>query len=118
MLKKHNLAVYVTLRTGLGQKGFVNGYKLVRVKNAHFPAILKGEGRVIVEVMRVSNNELENIDRYEDVHNGLYKRVTVPVTLFKNQKTFNAYIYEGGNIREYEELSGGDWEVEKKKHNK
>tara|TARA_R110002020_G_scaffold210652_3_gene416794 strand:+ start:3754 stop:4110 length:357 start_codon:yes stop_codon:yes gene_type:complete len=118
MFKKNNLAVYGTLRTGLGQKGFIKGYKLVRVKNAHFPAILKGDGKVIVEVMRVSDDELKSIDRYEDVHNGLYKRVIVPVTLFKNKRTFNAYIYEGGNIQEYEELSGGDWEVEKKKHSK
>ena len=112
------LAVYGTLRTGFGQKGFINDYKLVRPKGAWFPAIVKGDGKVIVEVMRVSENELKELDKYENVDNGLYKRVSVPVTLFRNKKTFNAFVYEGGDIGEYEELAGGDWEVEKKKINK
>jgi gamma-glutamylcyclotransferase (GGCT)/AIG2-like uncharacterized protein YtfP len=116
--RNNTLAVYGTLRTGFGQKGFINDYKLVRPKGAWFPAILKGDGRVIVEVMRISNDELKEIDKYENIHNGLYKRVSVPVTLFRNKKTFNAFVYEGGDIGEYEELSGGDWEVEKKKINK
>jgi gamma-glutamylcyclotransferase (GGCT)/AIG2-like uncharacterized protein YtfP len=116
--RNNTLAVYGTLRTGFGQKGFINNYKLVRPKGAWFPAIVRGDGRVIVEVMKVSNDELKELDRYENVDNGLYKRVSVPVTLFRNKKTFNAFVYEGGDIGEYEELAGGDWEVEKKKINK
>jgi gamma-glutamylcyclotransferase (GGCT)/AIG2-like uncharacterized protein YtfP len=118
MQKNKSLAVYGTLRNGLGQKGFIKGYKLVRPKGAGFPAIIKGDGKVIVEVMKVSNDEIKEIDRYENVHNGLYKRVLVPVTLFRNKRTFNAFVYEGGDIGEYEELAGGDWEVEKKKYSK
>ena len=116
--RNKTLAVYGTLRTGFGQKGFINDYKLVRPKGAWFPAIVKGDGKVIVEVMRVSENELKELDKYENVDNGLYKRVSVPVTLFRNKKTFNAFVYEGGDIGEYEELAGGDWEVEKKKNSK
>ena len=116
--RNNTLAVYGTLRTGFGQKGFINDYKLVRPKSAWFPAIVKGDGKVIVEVMRVSDNELKELDKYENVDNGLYKRVSVPVTIFRNKKTFNAFVYEGDDIGEYEELAGGDWEVEKKKISK
>jgi gamma-glutamylcyclotransferase (GGCT)/AIG2-like uncharacterized protein YtfP len=118
MARNNTLAVYGTLRTGFGQKGFINDYKLVRPNGAWYPAIIKGDGRVIVEVMRVSNDELKELDKYENVHNGLYKRVSTPVTLFRNKKTFNAFVYEGGDIGEYEELAGGDWEVERKKNSK
>ena len=116
--RNNTLAVYGTLRTGFGLKGFINDYKLVRPKSAWFPAIVKGDGKVIVEVMRVSDNELKELDKYENVDNGLYKRVSVPVTIFRNKKTFNAFVYEGDDIGEYEELAGGDWEVEKKKISK
>ena len=113
--KKKSLAVYGTLRNGFGQRGFIEGYRLVLPNGAWFPAIVKGDGKVIVEVMKVTDDELKEIDRYENVYNGLYKRVSVPVTLFRNKRTFNAFVYEGANIGEYKELTGGDWEVEKKK---
>ena len=116
--RNNTLAVYGSLRTVFGQKVFINDYKLVCPKSAWFPAIVKGDGKVIVEVMRVSDNELKELDKYENVDNGLYKRVSVPVTIFRNKKTFKAFVYEGDDIGEYEELDGGDWEVEKKKISK
>lgn len=113
--EKKSLAVYGTLRNGFGQMGFIEGYRLVLPNGAWFPAIVKGGGKVIVEVMKVTDDELKEIDRYENVYNGLYKRVLVPVTLFRNKIRLNAFVYEGANIGEYKELMGGDWEVEKKK---
>jgi gamma-glutamylcyclotransferase (GGCT)/AIG2-like uncharacterized protein YtfP len=117
MTNNLNLAVYGTLRTGKGRKGYIEGYKLVHPIGAFFPAIIKGDGKVVVEVTNINYNELQNIDRYEGVYHGLYKREIKEITLNKNNKKIKAYIYVGKNIGEYNELETGDWNIEKKKLN-
>ena len=74
MTNNLNLAVYGTLRTGKGRKGYIKGYKLVHPIGTFFPAIIKGDGKVIVEVINSNHDELQSIDRYEGVYHGLYER--------------------------------------------
>lgn len=111
MVRNNTLAVYGTLRKGAGRKGYVEGYFLVHPKGCFFPAIIKGKGRVIVEVYNVDSDELDVLDIYEG---NLFERVKAPITLFKGNKTFSAWIYEG-RVEDYDRLGSGDWEIEKKK---
>ena len=117
MTNNLNLAVYGTLRTGKGRKGYIKGYKLVHPIGAFFPAIIKGDGKVVVEVINSNHDELQRIDRYEGVYHGLYERKIKEIILDKNNKKVKAYIYIGKNIGEYNELTTGDWNIEKKKLN-
>ena len=117
MIDNLNLAVYGTLRTGKGRIGYIKGYKLVHPIGTFFPAIIKGDGRVVVEVLPTNREELERIDSYEGVSSGLYKRKIKNITLLENNKKTKAYVYIGKKIGEYNELNTGDWNIEKEKLN-
>lgn len=117
MIDNLNLAVYGTLRTGKGRQGYIDGYKLVHPIGAFFPAIVKGDGKVVVEVLPTNREALEKIDEYEGVSSGLYERVVKKVTLNEYDEKVKAYIYVGKKIGEYEELDTGDWNIEKEKLN-
>lgn len=109
------LAVYGTLRRDYPEKGKVEGFSLVFPGTQSFPAIIKNEkGKgAVVELMEVSNEELNMYDRYEGVEDGLYIRTTVPVKL-DNGKTEKAWIYVAGpmlwqNSSSFTEVPDGDW---------
>ena len=69
------LAVYGTLRTGFEETGKIEGFSLVFPGTKSFPALIKNEkGKgAVVEVMDVTDEELNMYDMYESTKDGLYK---------------------------------------------
>ena len=113
------LAVYGTLRRGFPDKGKVEGFSLVFPGTQSFPAIVKnskGKGAV-VELMDVTNEDLNMYDEYEGISKGLYIRTTVPVIL-DNGKKEKAWIYVAGpqlwqSSKLFTEVPDGDWHSKK-----
>tara|TARA_R100000329_G_scaffold134037_1_gene113938 strand:- start:344 stop:739 length:396 start_codon:yes stop_codon:yes gene_type:complete len=109
------LAVYGTLRRDYPVKGRVEGFSLVFPGTQSFPALIKNEkGKgAVVELVDVTEEELNMYDQYEGVDNGLYIRTTVPVVL-DNKKTEKAWVYVAGpqlwqNSNSFTEVPDGDW---------
>jgi gamma-glutamylcyclotransferase (GGCT)/AIG2-like uncharacterized protein YtfP len=113
------LAVYGTLRRGFPDMGKVEGFSLVFPGTESFPAIIKNEkGKgAVVELINVSQEDLNEYDEYEGVSNGLYIRTTVPVTL-EDGNIEKAWIYVAGprlwqNSNSFTEVPDGDWHSQK-----
>lgn len=113
------LAVYGTLRRDYEEKGKVEGFSLVFPGTESFPAIIKNEkGKgVVVELMDVTQEDLNMYDEYEGVARGLYIRTTVPVTL-DNGKIEKSWIYVAGpelwqKSNSFTEVPEGDWHSKK-----
>jgi len=109
------LAVYGTLRRDYPTKGKIEGFSLVFPGTQSFPALIKNEkGKgAVVELMDVSNEELNMYDRYEGVDNGLYIRTTAPIKL-ENGDTEKAWVYVAGpqlwqSANSFTEVPDGDW---------
>tara|TARA_R110002020_G_scaffold3284_2_gene14885 strand:- start:4829 stop:5224 length:396 start_codon:yes stop_codon:yes gene_type:complete len=109
------LAVYGTLRRDYPTKGKVEGFSLVFPGTQSFPALIKNEkGKgAIVELMEVTQEDLNMYDEYEGVESGLYIRTTAPVVL-KGGKKEKAWIYVAGpqlwqNSNSFTEVPDGDW---------
>ena len=110
------LAVYGTLRRGFEDTGHVKGFSLVWPGTKSFPAIIKnnkGKGAV-VELIDVSEEELNMYDMYESVKDGLYIRTTVDVILDKTDKKEKCWVYVAGpllwqNSSMFTEIPDGDW---------
>jgi len=109
------LAVYGTLRRDYPVKGRVEGFSLVFPGTQSFPALIKNEkGKgAVVELVDVTEEELNMYDQYEGVDSGLYIRTTVPVVL-DNKKTEKAWVYVAGpqlwqNSNSFTEVPDGDW---------
>lgn len=113
------LAVYGTLRRNYPDKGKIKGFSLVFPGTQSFPAIIKNkEGNgVVVELMDISDEELNMYDRYESVDTGLYIRTTVDVDLDNGNKE-KAWIYVAGPVlwqssSSFTEVPDGDWHSRK-----
>tara|TARA_R100000781_G_scaffold99185_2_gene62799 strand:+ start:166 stop:561 length:396 start_codon:yes stop_codon:yes gene_type:complete len=113
------LAVYGTLRRNYPDKGKVKGFSLVFPGTQSFPAIIKNkEGNgAVVELMDISDEELNMYDRYESVDTGLYIRTTVDVDLDNGNKE-KAWIYVAGPVlwqssSSFTEVPDGDWHSRK-----
>ena len=77
------LAVYGTLRTGFEETGKIEGFSLVIPGTKSFPALIKNEkGKgAVVEVMDVTDEELNMYDMYESTKDCLYIRTTANIIL-------------------------------------
>lgn len=83
----HNVFVYGTLRPAdakgkiLPATHMLLGYQMWLVKgNFEFPAIKEtGEGYVMGNIISVDDDRLKELDRYENIRSGLYKRVEVEI---------------------------------------
>tara|TARA_B100000029_G_scaffold206875_1_gene204633 strand:+ start:3381 stop:3776 length:396 start_codon:yes stop_codon:yes gene_type:complete len=113
------LAVYGTLRRNYPDKGKVKGFSLVFPGHQSFPAVIKNEkGKgAVVELMDVSDEELNMYDQYESVDTGLYIRTTVDVDLDNGNKE-KAWIYVAGPVlwqssSSFTEVPDGDWHSRK-----
>jgi gamma-glutamylcyclotransferase (GGCT)/AIG2-like uncharacterized protein YtfP len=113
------LAVYGTLRRGYPEKGKLEGFSLVFPGTESFPAVIKNEkGKgAVVEMMDVTEEDLNMYDEYEGVDNGLYIRTTVPIAL-DNGKIEKAWIYVAGpqlwqSAKSFTEVPEGDWHSKK-----
>tara|TARA_R100000458_G_C8253397_1_gene229888 strand:+ start:904 stop:1299 length:396 start_codon:yes stop_codon:yes gene_type:complete len=109
------LAVYGTLRRGLPDTGRIKGFSLVFPGTQAFPALIKNEkGKgAVVEMMDVTDDDLNMYDKYENISSGLYVRTTAPVEL-DNGETEKAWVYVAGPLlwqksSSFTEVPDQDW---------
>ena len=110
------LAVYGTLRTGFEETGKIEGFSLVFPGTKSFPALIKNEkGKcAIVEVMDVTDEELNMYDMYESTKDGLYIRTTANIILDETNKKEKCWVYVAGPLlwqssSMFTEVPDGDW---------
>tara|TARA_R100001086_G_C11820103_1_gene253858 strand:+ start:466 stop:864 length:399 start_codon:yes stop_codon:yes gene_type:complete len=109
------LAVYGTLRRGGTDLGVIEGFSLVFPGTQNFPAAVKnaqGKG-VVVELLEVDEDDLNALDRYENVEGGLYIRTTVDIKKVDGD-TEKAWVYVAGPVlweksKTFTEVPEGDW---------
>ena len=109
------LAVYGTLRRGGTDLGVIEGFSLVFPGTHNFPAAVKnaqGKG-VVVELLEVDEDDLNALDRYENVEGGLYIRTTVDIKKVDGD-TEKAWVYVAGPVlweksKTFTEVPEGDW---------
>ena len=94
------LAVYGTLRRGFEDTGKVEGFSLVFPGHKHFPALIKNEkGKgAVVEVLDVTDEELNMYDMYESTKDGLYIRTTANVILDDTKEKEKGWIDVAGPL--------------------
>ena len=110
------MAVYGTLRDNSGMLGTVTGGKLVFPGHTYYPAWVRDGSttKTVVELKAVSRGKLEQLDAYESVSRGLYKRTNIDVHIPELDGTIKAWIYEAGdqilNSKErFKPVPKGDW---------
>jgi gamma-glutamylcyclotransferase (GGCT)/AIG2-like uncharacterized protein YtfP len=114
------LAVYGTLRRGNENTGRIENCSLVYPGHTRFPAIIqntRGLGAV-VEVLNVSDEDINMYDSYEGIDSGLYRRVKTKVKMDSGEKE-DAWVYVAGDLllqheNVFEVIKGGDWEKRKR----
>ena len=107
--------VYGTLRLGMSNFAFMrdsemidsfwlDGFCMYRNKEDCYPYVVKGQGRVWVELFRVSSEVMEDLDRLED-YPDMYGRELLRV------KDVDAwiYVYNFEKRPDAVEISHGDW---------
>lgn len=107
----HRVFVYGTLRPSEVVTHTLAGYAMFRVpgKTFSFPFIQPLEGFVVAgNVIEVDATGLSDLDRYEGVDRGLYKRVKVQV-LDSQSNTEEAWVYVAGPALAYPLIQSGDW---------
>lgn len=77
--------------------------------NYKFPYIVQGDGIVVGEVVRVSDEELKQLDRYEGLDRKLYKRERETVFSVNNEddEGVECWVYVGDGI--VPKVESGDW---------
>ena len=112
--KKHKVFVYGTLREhGVPATHVLWGYVMYNYGDK-FPYIIPSEGRfaepteVFGNIREVNDEELAQLDRYEGVDRGLYKRVKVTAEHLYEDEADEAWTYVGDDIAD-EMIESGDW---------
>ena len=111
------MAVYGTLRDKTGLVGTVHGGKLVFPGHTYYPAWVrdsKCKEITIVELKAVSREKMAQIDAYESVSSGLYKRTQIEVYIPQLKERIKAWIYEAGeqilkSKERFKPVPNGDW---------
>jgi gamma-glutamylaminecyclotransferase len=110
----HRVFVYGTLRRGQPAHGYVAGFPLEAAQTrgrlyampGDYPAlVLDGPGIVVGEVVEVDGATLTQLDAYEAVDTGLYRRERIP--LVDGSEAW-AYVMDGPAARGGVP-TGGDW---------
>lgn len=104
--KLHKVFVYGTLREGNPATHSLQDYKLWSL--GRFPCITQETGEVVRgNIIKVDDDMLEKLDRYERVDIGLYTRETVYVS-GDNGSDVEAFVYVAGNCFP-QPIESGDW---------
>lgn len=113
--KMHKVFVYGTLRPRDDEGALLPathrlyGYDMYNY--GRFPYI---EGSVYAHksvygsIIEVDDEALAQLDRYEGVNKGLYRRITEPVNAIYDEGTTSAFVYVAGNIV-CPQITSGDW---------
>lgn len=107
--KTHKVFVYGTLRPeGVAPTHELYDYTMYNY-HERFPYLVAEEsGTVVGVVVEVTDKELREMDRYENVKSGLFKRMEVVVQSIKTGEDVEAFVYVAGNIHP-PTIPSGDW---------
>lgn len=113
----HKVFVYGTLRdiaSGGKQPDathLLSGYQMYDY--GAFPYIVKDGGAAVVgNVIEVDDAQLEDLDRYENIANGLYTRETVEVwarSLLSEPPPEKCFVYVATSNLHPQKVASGDW---------
>lgn len=116
MAKKHKVFVYGTLRDGhepthsLRQAAIM---QLIEGRKFDFPMLQTVDFdlpfQVVGNVMEVTGVRLKELDRYEGVSGGLYRRIKLPVGKIGTEEQEDMWVYVAGPTLERTIISSGDW---------
>ena len=114
--KLHKVFVYGTLRDGhepthsLRQSALL---QLVDGRKFDFPMLQVVDFdlpfQVVGNVLEVDNDSLKDLDAYENVKSGLYKRVMLPIGQLGRDDQEDMWVYVAGPALERPIISSGDW---------
>lgn len=112
----HKVFVYGTLRDGheptnsLRQSALM---QLVDGRKFDFPMLQVVDFdlpfQVVGNVLEVTAEELRDLDAYENVQSGLYKRVKLPVGQLGSDEQEDMWVYVAGPTLERPIITSGDW---------
>lgn len=112
----HKVFVYGTLRDGhepthsLRQSALM---QLVDGRKFDFPMLQVVDFdlpfQVMGNVLEVTAEELRDLDEYENVQSGLYKRVKLPVGQLGRDEQEDMWVYVAGPALERPIITSGDW---------
>lgn len=109
-MPKHKVFVYGTLRPeGVAPTHALDDYTLYNYFD-RFPYLVfeEGRSRVVGVVVEASLKELKQMDRYENVKSGLFRREVVIVRDLATGTYVEAFVYVAGNIHP-PVIESGDW---------
>lgn len=107
---KHKVFVYGTLRPeGVAPTHELYDFTMYNYFD-RFPYLVYEDGRSIVRgvIVEVSDKQLKEMDRYENVKSGLFKREEVTVQDLATAEEIEAFVYVAGNIHP-PVIESGDW---------
>lgn len=107
---KHKVFVYGTLRPeGVAPTHELYDYTMYNYFN-RFPYLVFEEGRSLIVgvIVEVTDKELKEMDKYENVKSGLFTRIQVTVQDLTTAEDVEAFVYVAGNIHP-PVIESGDW---------
>ena len=126
MSTKNKVFVYGTLRNGAAATHRLDYYRMfcVQGKEFDFPFIQETDGdcepridnvpacstySVKGNVVELTDKELRQADKYENVRTGLYARKKVYVQPLSGGEYEEVWVYVGGPALVYQPIDNGDW---------
>lgn len=111
-MNKHRVFVYGTLREGFSSAThLLPGYMMLAYegKDFKFPYIVPHrDWDVTGNVLEVSDSELEQLDKYENIRSGLYTREKVSIKDIESGGFIAAWAYIAGPVL-FNVIESGDW---------
>lgn len=108
-MPKHKVFVYGTLRPeGVAATHELSDFTMYNYFN-RFPYIVFEDGTGVDGViLEVTDKELKEMDRYENVKSGLFIRIQVTVQDLATAEEIEAFVYVAGTIHP-PVIESGDW---------
>ncbi len=118
-MNKHKVFVYGTLRRSQKATHRLPGYMMFAVAGKHFdfPVIQEypwddQQPQVVGNILEVDDAELEELDRYENVGSGLYKRVhALAFGISGVSDGIPVQVYVGGPALLHKPIPSGEWKI-------
>ena len=112
----HKVFVYGTLRDGHEATHQLECNALLQVVDGRkfdFPMLQVVDFdlpfQVVGNVLEVDSKSLSDLDAYENVKSGLYKRVMLPIGQLGRDEQEDMWVYVAGPALERPNITSGDW---------
>jgi gamma-glutamylcyclotransferase (GGCT)/AIG2-like uncharacterized protein YtfP len=114
---KVKVFVYGTLRPRDNKRCYLSathvlyGYQMF--DNVSYPFIKPvGEATnscILGNIIEINERELESLDRYENIHSGLYVRDTATALSIADNEPVDVFVYVAGPLFDPQPIASGDW---------